>query len=144
MRRLKLLAGACGVALVTVFATVWAAEARYGSCTSCTGPGLQPRCQTSWDEAKTKQPEYAITCEYAGARARDPWHAPEPECRCRPPSASLYVKKRLFKTEREKIERVPKYEVETAPAGSRGRGSSTGGGLFGWDPLGLWSWFRYH
>jgi hypothetical protein len=143
MRHVRLLAGASGVALAAVFATAWAAEGRHGSCTSCTGPGLQPRCKASWGEAKTKQPEYAMQCEYACARARDPWHAPEPECRCSPPCGSLYVKKRLYKTEQEKVERVPKYEVQTVPAGSCGCGSCAAGGHSGWDPLGLWSRFRH-
>jgi hypothetical protein len=137
MRRMKLLAGACSLALVAVFATSWAAECRHGSCDSCTGPGLEPRCKASWDEAKTKQPVYAMKCEYACARARDSWHAPEPECRCSPPGGSLYVKKRLYKTEEHKVERVPKYEVETVPAGACGCPACAGGRPASWNPLGL-------
>lgn len=140
MRHMKLLAGACGVALAAVFATSWAAECRHGSCMSCTGPDLEPRCKASWDEAKTKQPQYAMLCEYACARARDSWHAPEPECRCSPPCGTLYVKKRLYKTEKEKVERVPKYEVEAVPATACG---CAGGRHGGWDPLGLLSLFHH-
>ena len=138
MRHMKLLAGGCGVALAAVFATSWAAECRHGSCTSCTGPGLEPRCKASWDEAKTKQPEYAMKCEYACARARDPWHAPGSDCRCSPPSGNLYVKKRLYKTEgEEKVERVPKYAVETVSATACGCAACSGGRRAGWNPLGV-------
>jgi len=144
MRYLRLVTGAAGVALAAVFATAWAAEGRHGSCASCTGPGLEPRCKATWDEAKARQPEYSMKCEYACARARDPWHAPEPECRCRPPCGSVYVKKRLYKTEQEKVERVPRYEVETVPVGACGCGSCAAGRRSAWDPLGLVSLFRHH
>ena len=138
MRRMTLVASAVSLALVAVFATSWAAECRHGSCDSCTGPGLEPRCKASWDEVKTKKPEYAMKCEYAGARARDGWHAPGPECRCSPPCGSLYVKKRLYKSEgKEEVERVPKYEVETVPAGHCGSPACGGGRHGGWDPLRL-------
>lgn len=127
-----------GLAMAAVIAGGVAAAGGAGSCTSCTGPGLEPRCKATWDEAKTKQPQYAMQCEYACARARDPWHAPGPDCRCSPPSGNLYVKKRLYKTEKEKVERVPKYEVEAVPATPCGCAACSGGGRHaGWDPLGL-------
>jgi len=127
-----------GLAAAAVIAGGAAAAGGTGSCTSCTGPGFEPRCKASWDEAKTKQPRYAMKCEYACARARDSWHAPEPECRCSPPCGSVYVKKRLYKTEKEKVERVPKYEVETVPATPCGCAACSGGGRHaGWDLLGI-------
>lgn len=143
MRRRNGWLGGIALAVVTACVSAWAAECRHGSCTSCTGPGLQPRCKASWHEEKTKQSEYAMKCEYACARARDSWHAPEPECRCSPPCGSLYVKKRLYKTEKEKVERVPKYEVETVPAGPCGCAACAGGRHGGWDPLGLLSLFHH-
>ena len=139
MRRMTLVAGTVGLALAAVFATSWAAECRHGSCDSCTGPGLEPRCKASWDEVKTKKPEYAMKCEYACARARDAWHAPDPECRCNPPGGALYVKKRLYKSEdKEQVERVPKYEVETVPAGARGCPACSPARPGGWNLFGPW------
>jgi hypothetical protein len=49
----------------------------------------------------------------------------------------VYVKKRLYKAEEDKVERVPKYEVETVPAGPCGCAACVGGTQRGWDPLGL-------
>lgn len=57
---------------------------------SCTGPAscrtCVPECVATWDDHKTKKPCYSMMCAPAGARARDPWHAPRPECRCEPPA----------------------------------------------------------
>jgi hypothetical protein len=137
MRRVNISIGGLSLAAVAACVTAWAAECRHGSCTSCTGPELRPRCTATWDEAKTKKPEYAMKSEYACARARDSWHAPDPECRCSPPGGAVYVKKRLYKTEgAEKVERVPKYEVQAVPAGPCGC-AACGGSQRGWDPLGL-------
>ena len=139
MRRVILSIGGLSLVLAAACVTAWATECRHGSCTSCTGPDLEPRCKATWKEEKVKKPEYAMKCEYACARGRDSWHAPEPECRCRPPCGELYVKKRLYKTEKETVERVPKYEVEMAcpdPCGC----AACGGGRHGhWNPLGLFS-----
>ena len=143
MRRVNVWLGGASVALVVACMSAWAAECRHGSCTSCTGPGLEPRCQATWGEEKTKKPAYTMKCEYACARARDSWHAPDPECRCSPPGGALYVKKRLYKAEgKEKVERVPKYEVQTVPAGPCGCASCAGGSQPGWNPLG--SLFPFH
>ena len=137
MRRVNISIAGLSLAAVAACVTAWAAECRHGSCTSCTGPELRPRCTATWDEAKTKKPEYAMKSEYACARARDSWHAPDSECRCSPPGGAVYVKKRLYKTEgAEKVERVPKYEVQTVPAGPCGC-AACGGSQRGWDPLGL-------
>jgi hypothetical protein len=131
------------LALAAAFAHAWAADGRGGSCTSCTGqgPGFEPRCKPSWDEAKTKQPVYSMKCEYACARGRDSWHAPDAECRCTPPCGKVYVKKRLYKAEEDKVERVPKYEVETVPAQPCGC-TGCAAGRKAWDPLGVMSLFH--
>ena len=88
---------------------------------SCTGAGgcseCVPACKATWDEKKTKQPRYSMTCEHACARSFDRWHAPRPECRRCPPCGDVIVKKRLYKTDGpEEVERVPKYEVAMVPA----------------------------
>ena len=143
MRRTRFLIALLGGGLIAAGAGSRAADCHDGSCTSCTGPGLAPRCKASWKEEKTKPPLYSMRCEYACARGRDSWHAPEPECRCRPPCGQVYVKKRLYKAEgKEKVERVPKYEVETVPVGGCGCAACRGG-HGGWDPLGLLALFHH-
>ena len=110
-------------------------------CVSCTGDscrGCVPGCKATWDEATTKKPQYSLKCEYACVRGRDSWHAPPPECRCRPPCGDVIVKKRLYKADGpEKKERVPKYEVQMVPAEPCGcaacRRHHT---ARGWDPVG--------
>jgi len=89
-------------------------------CVSCTGDSCRdcvPACKGTWEEKKTKKTNYSIKCEYACVRGFDSWHAPPPECRCRPPCGDVIVKKRLYKADgAEKVERVPKYEVQMLPA----------------------------
>lgn len=89
-------------------------------CISCTGDcrnACVPGCKATWDEKKTKKTKYSIKCEYACTRGFDSWHAPPPECRCSPPCGDVIVKKKLFKADgEEKVERVPKYEVQMLPA----------------------------
>lgn len=128
------------LALVAAVASVCGADGPgdHGSCVTCTGSGpcCEPRCKAEWGEAKTKKPTFSIKCEYACARGRDSWHAPDPDCRCRPPCGEIYVKKRLYKTEgEEKIERVPKYEVEMVAAEPCGCRSCRGCGSAWWNPL---------
>jgi len=85
-------------------------------CTAAAKPACTPECKSSWEEKKTKKPQYSLKCEYSCARAAEPWHTGSPECRCRPPCGNVSVKKKLYKTEKEKVERVPKYEVQMVPA----------------------------
>jgi hypothetical protein len=101
------------------------AMTRAASCdcghVSCTGAGgcpeCVPACKATWDEKKTKKPKYSIKCEHACTRGFDSWHAPPPECRCSPPCGDVIVKKRLYKADgEEKVERVPKYEVQMVSA----------------------------
>ena len=105
----------------------------------CTGDArCMAGCRATWDEVKTKPPEYAIRCEYACTRAWDPWHAPSPDCRCTPPAGTPYVKKRLYKTDGpEQVERVPKYEVCVAPAAGCSCPSCSRERLCWWDPFGV-------
>lgn len=141
MRRI-VLAGTVGVGLAVLATALRAGDGV--SCTGCGGAGCVPRCSASWTEEKTKKPEYAIRCEHACARARDAWHAPEPECRCRPPCGQPYVKKRLYKSEGpERVERVPKYDVTMVPEQACGCATCAGGRKSGWDPFGLMSLFHH-
>lgn len=82
------------------------------ACAACV-----PACKATWAEVKTKQPAYSMKCEYACARGYDCWCAKEPDCRCSPPCGQVIVKKRIYKAEdEEKVEKVPEYEVVSAPA----------------------------
>ncbi|MFM7137757.1 MAG: hypothetical protein ACKO1M_11905 [Planctomycetota bacterium] len=124
-------------AVVAVLATALRAGAAGPSCTGGNA-ACEPRCRATWEDKKTKETDYEIRCEYACARARDPWHAPEPECRCQPPCGAVYVKKRLYKSEgKETSERVPKYEVDLVSPRSCGCASCASGRTHGWDPLGI-------
>jgi hypothetical protein len=108
---------------------------------SCTGSGdcpeCGPTCRATWDEATTKKPKYSMKCEYFCVRGRDSWHAPPPECRSSPPCGDIIVKKRLYKTDGpEKVERVPKYEVEMVPAETcHCEACSCGSRLCWWNPV---------
>ena len=123
-----------------VLGAVVQAGAAGPSCTAC-GPAGVPRCRATWEEKKTKAVDYEIRCEYACARDRDPWHAPPPDCRCRPACGVVYVKKRLHKHEGEAtVERAPKYEVELVSPRPCGCGGCAGP-TRGCDPFGILSWF---
>ncbi|MFM9058120.1 MAG: hypothetical protein ACKOSQ_03150 [Planctomycetaceae bacterium] len=103
----------------------------------CTGPrpcaACVPACKATWEEKKSSKPVYSMKCEYACARGRDSWHAPPPECRCRPPCGTPYVKKRLYKADGcEKVEREPKYEVVMVPAAPCDCPACRGCGPLGW------------
>ena len=109
---------------------------------SCTDIGVRctcvPACKATWDEKKSAKPKYSMKCEYACARARDPWHAPDPECRCTPPCGNIYVKKRFYKTDgEEKVERVPKYEVQMVHAPCAGESCHGPARPCWWNPLRL-------
>ena len=97
-----------------------AARVFAGDFCGCTGgcPRCVPACKATWEEHKTPgKSTYSLKCEYACARGRDSWHAPDPECRCSPPCGKVYVKKRMYKEAgAEKVERVPTYEVVAVPA----------------------------
>jgi hypothetical protein len=112
-----------GVVVVLIAATgmavLCAADGPRGHV-SCTGPdgcpACRPDCKASWEDVKTQQSTYSLTYDYACTRAFDPWHAPNAECRCRPPCGNVIVKKRLYKAKGEEtVERVPKYDVQMVP-----------------------------
>ena len=109
----------------------------------CDGPCYEPRCRAEWEEHTTKKSAYTITCEHACARARDRWHAPDPECRRHPPCGKVYVKKRLYKQDgKETVERVPKYEVEMTPTGRCHCPGCRGPWAHLWGSFDWFAWFR--
>ncbi len=77
----------------------------------------EPACQSSWEEKKTRETKYTLTCEPACARAAECFCTGPAECRCSPPCVRIYTKKKLYKQPgEEKVEKVPKYEVKMVPA----------------------------
>jgi hypothetical protein len=129
-------------ALMGCLTVARAADPADGAC-SCTHAGgcrhCVPACSATWDEVKTKKPKYTMKCEYACARGRDSWHAPDPECRCSPPCGNVYVKKRFYKADgEEKVERVPKYDVKMVPAEPCDCATCRDGGrVCWWNPISL-------
>ena len=107
------------LAVASLAAASWAATCGCGH-TSCTGAGpcpqCVPACKSSWEEKKVKTPKYSVKCDYMCERAHESWHTGPTECRCRPPCGEVFIKKKVFKTEEEKVEKVPKYEVKMVPA----------------------------
>lgn len=85
-------------------------------CTSCARK--VPVCKPKWEDKKTKRPVFSMKCEWECVR---PW---EPYCQgacCEEqttPCAGVYTKKRLYKSEEERCERVLEYELELKPAGA--------------------------
>jgi hypothetical protein len=129
------------LALLTSLAAPRAVEPHAGPC-SCTAAGscshCVPACSATWRETKTKKPKYTMTCEYACARGRDSWHAPDPGCRCSPPCGNVFVKKRFYKADGEEtVERIPQYEVKMVPAEPCGCTACRGAGLCWWNPFSL-------
>jgi len=106
-----------GLVVLASLALPAAADCPYGrsGCTGDAGPACVPECRSAWEEKKTKKAVYSMKCEYACTRAAEPWHTGSAECRCRPPCGDVRVKKKLYKTEQEKVERVPKYTVKMVP-----------------------------
>jgi hypothetical protein len=111
------------LAAISLAAGIAGLHAAHGGCggPTCTDTGVcqecVPACKATWDEKKSSKPTYTMKCEYACVRGRDPWHAPPPECRSCPPCGDVIVKKKAYKTPgKEKVEKVPKYEVTMVPA----------------------------
>jgi len=120
------------------------ASAAGPSCTCDEATGV-PRCRATWEDATSKKADYEIRCEYACARGRDSWLAPEPECRAQPPCGQIYGKKRLYKSAgQETVERVPRYDVEmVSPRPCRCATCASGRG-HGWDPFGILTFLHPH
>ena len=88
-----------------------------------------PTCKSSWDEKKTKKAVYSMKCDYKCERAAGPMHCSHSclhkrdccegecckECPAQPPCGEPCPRKKLFKEEKEKVEKIPKYEVVMVP-----------------------------
>jgi hypothetical protein len=83
-----------------------------------------PTCKSSWDEKKTKKAVYSMKCDYKCERAAGPMHCSHSclhkgdcceECPASPPCGEPFPRKKLFKEEKEKVEKIAKYEVVMVP-----------------------------
>jgi hypothetical protein len=132
---------------VTILLPAMVRSGEHGGGLNCTDPAVcascGPACKATWDEVKTRKPAYSIKCEYASARDYDCWCAEEPECRCSPPCGKVIVKKRFYKAEgEEKVEKVPNYEVVSAP--TEPCDCARCQGVCFWNPLAVLHYLLHH
>jgi len=83
-------------------------------CTSCI-PRI-PTCKPTWEDKKTKKATFAMKCDFECTRPWEPYHQGNCCEEKTTPCGNVHTKKKLFKTEEEKVERVLKYDVVMKPA----------------------------
>lgn len=83
-------------------------------CTRCQPQA--PTCKPKWEDKKTKKARFSMTCDFECVRPWEPYHQGDCCEEKTTPCGEVHVKKRLFKTEEERVERVLKYEVVMKPA----------------------------
>jgi hypothetical protein len=83
-------------------------------CTSCI-PQVAT-CKATWDDKKTKKATFTQKCDFECSRPWEPYHQGNCCEEKTTPCGNVHTKKKLFKTEEEKVERVLKYEVVMQPA----------------------------
>jgi hypothetical protein len=83
-------------------------------CTSCI-PQVAT-CKAKWEDKKTKKAKFTQKCDFECARPWEPYHQGACCEEKTTPCGDVRTKKKLFKTEEEKVERVLKYEVVMKPA----------------------------
>jgi hypothetical protein len=83
-----------------------------------------PTCKSSWDEKKTREAVYSMKCDSKCERAAGPMRCSHSclhkgdcceECPASAPCGVPFPRKKLFKEETEKVEKIPKYEVVMVP-----------------------------
>ena len=99
----RMLVTAC---LVCIFGGAIGRAAPAAPCGPCA-----TTCTPRWEDKKTKKPQYSHSCSPACVRGFDPWcdHGCCPEDT--PPCGLAITKKKLYKRDEDKVERVLKYEV---------------------------------
>jgi hypothetical protein len=106
----RLITTAC-LACLTFVATAEIHTAPAAECCSCSGC---PTCTPRWEDKKTKKPKYTMKCDDECVRGFDAWCdngcCPENTSPC----GEVFTKKKLFKREEDKVERVLKYDLTKA------------------------------
>lgn len=96
-----------------------------GSCSAdgaCPGAGCAtcPACRPKWEDKKTKKPRYSQKCAAECVRGFDAWcdGSCHPDGCCAEktsPCGAIFTRKKLFKKDDDKVERVLKYELVQVP-----------------------------
>jgi len=75
-----------------------------------------PTCKPKWEDKKTKKATFTMKCDFECVRPWEPYHQGHCCEEKTTPCGEVHTKKKLYKTEAEKVERVLKYEVVMKPA----------------------------
>lgn len=106
MRRLCLFI-CLGILLSTAPISTFAAE--------CCGSGGCTTCKPKWEDKKTKKPSYSMKCSDECVRGVDAWCDHGCCAEETSPFANVFTRKKLFKKDEDKVERVLKYELTQTP-----------------------------
>ena len=106
--RIARIALTLGILLTTAAAPTIAAD--------CCGPGGCSTCKPKWEDKKTKKPKYTQKCAEECGRGFDAWCDHGCCAEDTPPCGSIFTRKKLYKKDEDKVERVLKYDVVQASA----------------------------
>lgn len=82
----------------------------------CCSTGGCATCKPKWEDKKTKKPTYSMKCSEECVRGFDAWCDHGCCAEDTPPCAGIFTRKKLFKQEEDKTQRVLKYDLVQAPA----------------------------
>ena len=92
---------------------------RPAAAAECCDPAVGPTCavcRPKWEDKKTKKPRYSQQCAEECVRGRDAWCGDHGCCAEKTsPCGRIVTRKKLLKTEEEKVDRILKYEVVQVP-----------------------------
>ena len=98
---------ACGACLCFLWALALSVDAG-GACTKhrCDDcPECVPVCTPRYEDKKVKTPRYDVKCSWECVPGREPWHEDSCDPEHNPPCADVRIKKKLYKTEIEEVEK---------------------------------------
>ena len=90
-----------------------------GNCNACRGDscsGCGTCCQPRWEDKKSKKATYGMKCEQECSRGLGAWCKTGTCCEPNTPCGRLFTKKKLLKTEEEKVEKILKYDLIPTPS----------------------------
>ena len=93
-----------------------AAAARPVMAAECCGTAGCTICKPKWEDKKSKKPKYTQKCADECVRGFDAWCDHGCCAEDTPPTAGIFTRKKLFKKDEEKVDRVLKYELVNAPS----------------------------
>jgi len=64
-----------------------------------------PVCTPRYEDKKIKKPQYDVKCSWECVPGREPWHENSCDPEHNPPCGDVRIKKKLYKTEIEEIEK---------------------------------------